>query len=109
LGLEYEVFFFRLRRAFRKIRRLSKQDGRYQALAHPRVMDLDVTPVFNRGSKHLKDTRLGTFDTSTDGINNVKYTLLALRSVRPGYRHALIQLTFDDMPRDLSFNSTHIE
>jgi hypothetical protein len=36
------------------VKRLNKEIGRYRTLSHDRVKDLDVTPMFKWGRKHLE-------------------------------------------------------
>jgi hypothetical protein len=100
-GQEDDDFFFRLERTFGRIDRAPPDKGRYRALQHPRVMDLDVTPRFNKGTKHLRDTQAGAVDIQTDGLSNLKYHVVSEKRPRLGYRHLLIQLDFEDMPVDL--------
>ena len=84
--------------------RLSADEGRYQALSHPRVRDLDVTPVFTRGTQHLTETRTGAFNTKLDGISNLKYDTRAIERWPQwprGVTKVVAQLLFDFMPKDL--------
>ncbi len=100
-GQEDDDFYFRLRRVIPQLDRLSSSDGRYKALTHPRVMDLDVTKVFTQGKQHLMDTQSGAFDIKLDGLSNLKSRVLRDERVGPHYRHIITQLEFDWMPTKL--------
>jgi hypothetical protein len=84
------------------IRRLSAEEGRYTALGHPRVKDLDVTPVFTQGQKHMHDTMNGVFDIQTDGLSDLKAALVKERILAPGVRKITIDIRMDDMPDELT-------
>ena len=57
-GHEDDDMFERIKHTFRGgPARLSARDGRYRALPHPRVRDLDVTPVFVDGTRKLRRAR----------------------------------------------------
>ncbi len=75
--------------------------GRYRALTHPRVGDLDVTAVFNRGSEHMHATMNGAFDIQTDGLSTLKHRVVDMKRIEPGYMRVVAELTFDEMPHDL--------
>jgi xylosylprotein 4-beta-galactosyltransferase len=103
-GQEDDDFYFRLAARLGEPRRLDVSQGRYDALTHPRVKDLDVTPRFTKGSKHLRDTREGKFDIKQDGISNLRYRLRAIERFPQwthGVRKIVAELAFDDMPTDL--------
>lgn len=104
-GQEDDDFYYRLTGSRGPgVNRLSAAEGRYQALSHPRVKDLDVTRVFTRGTDHLTATRTGRFDIQTDGISNLRYQLVAVERWPQwprGVRKFVADLQFDNMPKDL--------
>jgi hypothetical protein len=128
-GQEDDDFYFRLRRVHPRMDRLPYTAGRYRALWHPRVIDLDVTKVFVQGKQHMHDTKNGVFDINRDGLSNLKArhvvrTLARRRAcvryvqaidlcgvcvcmlqsdvrVNEHYRHIVTQLEFDWMPTRL--------
>jgi beta-1,4-galactosyltransferase 2 len=107
-GQEDDDLYFRIAVTLGTVARLDSETGRYQALTHPRVKDLDTTKIFNRGTEHLQATRVGTFDIQTDGISNLKYEMVALERWNEydrGVRKIVAKLTFDNMPKDLDGNA----
>lgn len=104
-GQEDDDFYFRISHKFGRVDRLPREQGMYRALSHPRVKDLDVTPVFTKGTEHLRATQAGTFDIMLDGISNLKYQIVETTKVRPGVRRVLVELKFDNMPVDLRGNT----
>lgn len=107
-GQEDDDFFFRIASKFGTVERLDAQAGRYEALSHPRVKDLDVTPVFSKGSNHLANTRNGQLDLTTDGLSNLKYSLKAVQRWEKwprGVRKFVAELEFDKIPIDLNGNT----
>jgi hypothetical protein len=104
-GQEDDDFYYRLAAKFGTVNRLAPEDGRYRAMSHPRVQGLDETPVFSKGTQHLTETRMGTFDTKTDGISNLQFRLQAVEKWEKwprGVRKFVAELTFENMPKDLS-------
>jgi hypothetical protein len=104
-GQEDDDFYYRLVSKHGQVVRLSSEQGRYEALSHPRVRDLDVTPVFSKGTQHLTDTRMGAFDIRTDGISNLRYKLRAVERWPEwprGVRKIVAELDFENMPLDLN-------
>ena len=111
-GQEDDDFYYRIYRRYGRVSRLSVSDGRYQALSHPRVRDLDATPLFARAREHLTATRLGTLDTRADGISNLRYRTLAVErwpQWRRGVTKVVADLMFEFMPKDLNGGQTDSE
>lgn len=101
-GQEDDDFYYRIARRFNNVDRLPPDAGRFQALSHPRVKDLDVTPIFTQGTQHLTDTRTGRFDFMTDGLSNLKYRpVMTTYNIKPGVKKVLVELQFDYMPEEL--------
>jgi len=99
-GQEDDDLYYRLERRLRNFDRLPPSIGRYRASPHPRVKDLDVTPLFRLGRKHLKETMRGEH-IDTDGLNSIRFHVLRNTLVFPGFRHATVEFAFDWMPEKL--------
>lgn len=107
-GQEDDDLYYRLAARFGSVVRLDAASGRYKALTHPRVRDLDVTPLFTRGTKHLTLTRLGQLDTRSDGISSLRAQWRAVERWNKwprGVRKIVAQLQFEFMPKDLNGNT----
>lgn len=102
-GQEDDDFYYRLSRSSTRLDRLSPRLGRYHTLSHPRVKDLDATPLFMRGQKHLRSPS-HTVESKKDGINNLKYRVIRYeRDFRVGPLHKVtVALEFDFKPIDLN-------
>jgi glycoprotein 2-beta-D-xylosyltransferase len=104
-GQEDDDLFFRISRVYHDVDRLSSEEGRYQALSHPRVKDLDVTPRFNKGRERLLATQANEFDINKDGLNTVKFAILSVERPLAGQyqvaKKVTVQFKFDKMPTKL--------
>jgi len=58
-GREDDEMYERIRRVYGRLTRLMHDKGRYKALDHPRVKDLDITKAFQESGKKLKLARNG--------------------------------------------------
>lgn len=102
-GQEDDDFYYRLRRSPATLERMSPRLGRYKTLSHPRVKDLDATPLFMRGQKHLRSPNHAQA-ARKDGISNLKYRVIRYeRDFRVGPLHKVtVALDFDFKPIDLN-------
>jgi hypothetical protein len=69
-GQEDDDMFERIRTVFKKVKHIDQKVGKYHALTHGRVKDLDVTVNFDANAKRLKEMRkAGTRQLQLDGFN----------------------------------------
>ena len=101
-GQEDDDFYFRIERTFGHVERLDEQAGRYLALSHPRVKDLDMTPVFYHGTDHLRATLNGQLDFQKDGLSNLRYSIVRDRVIAKGVKVITAKLMLDWMPKTLT-------
>ena len=104
-GQEDDDFYFRLTKGgFRGggPARLSPAIGRYKALAHKRVKDLDVTKMFKRGRKHL-DRQIHAQGIPKEGLSTIKFDIVGDPKTDnpPGCTRYLVQLKLPWMPKSL--------
>jgi glycoprotein 2-beta-D-xylosyltransferase len=104
-GQEDDDFFYRLSGVFGKVERLSPAIGRYTALQHDRVKDLDVTSIFRRGTVRLKEMAARKLNIQSEGLNTVKFEKIKSEAVRVDKVMATkytVSLQFAAMPTSLN-------
>ncbi|GAB5373002.1 hypothetical protein AAMO2058_001712500, partial [Amorphochlora amoebiformis] len=103
-GQEDDDFYFRLTKLgfMKSSDRLPPNIGRYKALDHTRVKDLDVTSMFRQNRQKL-DKTIGSKSIPEEGLRTVKFDVVGQpRTDQPkGCTRYLIELKFDWMPRTL--------
>ena len=87
-------------RSYPNFARLDATLGRYQALAHDRVKDLDVTTLFNRGRVYLGASASSPTNFKKDGAAQVNYSVKNYKSME-SHEHVVVELLFDFMPTSL--------
>jgi hypothetical protein len=104
-GLEDDDMYNRLVGMGMKIIRPPGDIGQYVDIPHPRVMDLDVTPLYKRSRQvHTRNSKGKQF--LKDGLEQCEYSLTTdLTEVAVLQRRTLkfhVTLEFDYMPKNLS-------
>jgi glycoprotein 2-beta-D-xylosyltransferase len=92
-GQEDDDMYYRISHVFQSLDRLDPVKGRYSALPHPRVKDLDVTPVFREGRAHLEATINGNLDIQSDGYANIQFATLREITRTSHVLHFVAELT----------------
>jgi glycoprotein 2-beta-D-xylosyltransferase len=107
-GHEDDDFYLRLMRVHGAVNRLTPEIGRYTALSHPRVEDLDITPVFELGAAKLALMgRENKEFLGQDGLNTLEFELRMHEIVQSGEYFAdkfTVALQFPSMPRSVDDN-----
>ena len=76
-GQEDDDFFFRLSLIFKVFIGSQLSLVNSFAMEHPRVKDLDITPLFVAGRKRLDALIRGEYNVTQDGANTVQYQVIS--------------------------------
>lgn len=98
--MEDDDLYLRLQSVFGEPARLPSEIGRYRALAHQRVKDLDVTPVFMNNRRYLDYASSHQQQAmGEDGLSSVRYHVVGDVVVSPlGYTKVTIGFDLPWMP-----------
>jgi hypothetical protein len=99
--MEDDDLYLRLVNVFGETPKLDKEIGRYQALPHDRVKDLDATPLFLYNRRYLAYAQLNPKTFLTDGINTVRYHVVDVAKSPLGYTKYTVGLDLPWMPATL--------
>ncbi|KNC49447.1 xylosyltransferase 2 [Thecamonas trahens ATCC 50062] len=93
-GREDDDMYLRITHKFGRtgLKRLSRTEGHYRALPHPRVMGLDATKQFSASGDLLQRMRRHEIDVTKDGVQSLKAELLAQTVTLPNYARFVIRI-----------------
>ncbi|PYO57827.1 MAG: hypothetical protein DMD83_07190 [Candidatus Rokuibacteriota bacterium] len=89
-GLEDDDMYVRIRRVFGRVARLPRTIGRYRALPHPRVADLDRTAWYRAGRLYLERVIAGAADFRADGLGTLQFAVV--EESHRGHDHYVVDL-----------------
>ncbi|SPQ98281.1 unnamed protein product (mitochondrion) [Plasmodiophora brassicae] len=100
-GMEDDDLYQRIMGEFKQAPKLDPSIGRYKALDHPRVKDLDVTPLFNYNREYLGQVENGLASRYVDGVNTIRYRVNNVVRDPLGFTKYNVGLALPWMPKSL--------